>query len=291
MSREAAWLVTETLTDLRRPDLPAAWDLARDVPAVAWKTGTSFGHRDAWAVGFSARYTIGVWVGNFDGRPVKGISGGEHAAPLLFDLFRAFDPGGAGPRRPAALDLAPLEVCALSRQLPGLFCRERIEVPALPGRSRPGTCAYHRRALLDAATGQLLAGDCVGRRPHRWAVLTVYPPELVAWWRAQGQTVAELPAASSACYSIAAGPPPRIVSPDPATPYRIRRDTPLVDQRIPITARVNAASRRLYWYQDGVLVAAAPPTDRLFLSPTPGSHRLVVTDDLGRSDGLTYRVE
>ncbi len=101
-SPEAARQVTEILTDVRRPDLPEAWDLARDVPGVAWKTGTSYGHRDAWAVGFSARYTIGVWVGNFDGKPRKGISGSEHAGPLLFDLFRALDrrrPGSATPGR------------------------------------------------------------------------------------------------------------------------------------------------------------------------------------------------
>ena len=290
-SAEAAWLVTDILTDLRRPDLPASWDLARGVPAVAWKTGTSFGHRDAWALGFSARLTIGVWVGNFDGRAVEGISGSEDAGPLLFDLFRALDPGGAGPRRPAALDVAPIEVCALSHQLPGPFCPQRITIPALPGRSRPGICTLHRRALVDAVDGSLLAGDCVGRRPHRWALLRVDPPELVAWWRAAGQPVPELPRTSPGCSGVAAGTPPSIVSPDAATPYRIRRDAPLGDQRIPLTARADAGSRRLYWYQDGLLVASAPPSDLLFVTPSPGVHRLVVTDDSGRSDGLTYRVE
>jgi len=96
-SPEAARAVAEILTDVQRPDLPEAWELTRDVPAVAWKTGTSYGHRDAWAVGFSARTTIGVWVGNFDGKPRKGISGSQHAGPLLFDLFRALEPGGRGP--------------------------------------------------------------------------------------------------------------------------------------------------------------------------------------------------
>ena len=95
-SPEAAREIAGILTDLRRPDLPEAWDLTRDGPAVAWKTGTSYGHRDAWAVGFSRRYTIGVWVGNFDGRPRKGISGSQHAGPLLFDLFRALGSRGAG---------------------------------------------------------------------------------------------------------------------------------------------------------------------------------------------------
>jgi penicillin-binding protein 1C len=87
------------------------------------------------------------------------------------------------------------------------------------------------------------------------------------------------------------GEPPRIVSPDPATPYRLRRDAPLDYQQIALTARTGPDACRLYWYQDGVLVGSAAPGEQLFLTPTRGAHRLAVTDDLGRSDGLTYRVE
>ncbi|HYG63898.1 MAG TPA: penicillin-binding protein 1C, partial [Thermoanaerobaculia bacterium] len=159
-SRDAARAITGILTDVRRPDLPESWDLTRGVPAVAWKTGTSYGHRDAWAVGFSARTTIGVWVGNFDGRPRKGISGSQHAGPLLFDLFRALEERDGGPARPP-VDAVPdetLEVCADSRELPGPFCPRRLHVPYLPERSRLTACTYHRRVLVDAETGDLLAG-------------------------------------------------------------------------------------------------------------------------------------
>ena len=76
--------------------MPRAWQAA-GAPAVAWKTGTSYGHRDAWSVGYSTKYAIGVWAGNFDGHGEKGLSGSEFAAPLLFDLFRALD-GPSAPR-------------------------------------------------------------------------------------------------------------------------------------------------------------------------------------------------
>jgi penicillin-binding protein 1C len=87
------------------------------------------------------------------------------------------------------------------------------------------------------------------------------------------------------------GEPPRIVSPDPATPYRLRRDAPIEYQQIALVASTGPAARRLFWYQDGVLVGDSVPGEQIFLSPSRGSHRLAVTDDLGRSDGLTYRVE
>jgi penicillin-binding protein 1C len=294
LSPESARILTEILMDVRRPDFPEAWDLTVGVPAVAWKTGTSYGHRDAWAVGYSRRYTIGVWVGNFDGRPRQGIAGSQHAGPLLFDLFRAIEPGGDAPVRPEGLNLDRIEVCADSHELPGPFCPRRIKVTYLPGRSRFASCALHQRVLVDSETGELLAsGDCLRTRPHEFRLLTVHPPELIAWWRSQGTTVACLPPVSPECRGIPAGEPPKIVSPDATTPYRLRRDASPEFQRIPLVAQASAGANRLFWYQDGTLVATTSTTapEPRFLSPVRGEHRLVVTDDLGRTDGITYRVE
>ncbi len=278
LSPETAWLVTEILEEVRRPDLPAAWRLARDVPAVAWKTGTSYGHRDAWAVGYSARYAIGVWVGNFDGAPRQGISGAEHAAPLLFDLFRAIEPGGARLERPAGLRVESLEVCALSHRLPGPWCPARARIDYLAGRSQLGRCDHHQRVRVADGAG------------YAFRTVTRYPPALVSWWRREGHPLPEEPRLA-ATSSRPAGDRPRIVSPDAATPYRLRRDAPREHQRIPLIAHAGLDVSRLYWYRDGVLVASGPPGERLFLEPSVGVHHLVVTDDRGRSDRAGYRVE
>jgi penicillin-binding protein 1C len=295
VSPEAARQVATILTGLEHPDLPAGWHLARGVPAVAWKTGTSYGHRDAWAVGFSRRHTVGVWVGNFDGTPIYGISGARDAAPLLFDLLRAVESGtgelgagtplgGAPPRRPAET----LEVCAESRLLPTPYCPRTLGVPYLPGRTRLPSCTVHRRVFVDAETGRLLAGDCLGSRPRRVRVLTLYPPELLAWWRSRSQPVPEIPEPEPGCGGAGVTEPPKIVSPDSATPYRLRRDAPGEFQRVPLVAR---AAGRLFWYQDGRLVASGPPEAQTFLPLERGRHRLVVVDETGRVDRVDYRVE
>ncbi len=291
LSAEAAWLATEAMLAVERPDLPASWKLTRAVPPVAWKTGTSYGHRDAWAVGFSRRYTIGVWVGNFDGRPRQGISGSEHAAPLLFDLFRALEPGGRGPAKDPGLRLGELEVCALSRERPGAFCPERLHVAALPGRTRLAVCSQHRRALAEVASGELVAAACAGAVETAWREYTVQPPELVAWWRSTGQPVPELPAVAARCAGGTFGQPPEILSPDGATLYRLRRHVPLRDQRLALIARADPTVRRLFWYEDGRLVASGAPGEQLLLELARGEHHLVVTDDQGRSHGVRYKVE
>ena len=289
-SREAAYLVTRILTKVSRPDLPRAWDLARGIPAVAWKTGTSYGHRDAWAVGFSNRLTIGVWVGNFDGRGVKGISGAEHAGPLLFDMFRAMEPEGARFDRPGRLKIQELELCSLSRQLPGPFCGERVSATYLPGRSKLSPCGYHRQVFVDSNTGRLLTGDCLKGRPYRPRLLTVYPAELLAWWRAENQALPEMPPVSQECSGIPFQQQPRIVSPMPETPYLLRPDAPAEYQKIPLIAQIGPHSKKLYWYQNGLLLGAPDAGEQLFVSLRQGRHRLVVVDNLGLSDSITYQV-
>lgn len=291
LSAEASWLTTRILTEVSRPDLPDAWRLTRNVPAVAWKTGTSYGHRDAWAVGFSRRYSIGVWVGNPDGRPRRGISGSEHASPLLFDLFRALENDGARLPRPRGLEIGSVPICPVSRQLAGPFCPEPVAAEILTGRSRLHECEAHRRVFVDAEDGSRLAGACLAERPHRTRVLEIQPPELVAWLRGRGRPAPTTPPLSPACTDIAADQPLAILSPDSATAYLARGGAPASHQGIPLTARAGQGIQRLYWYQDGVLVAAGDPDERLFVSPTPSEHEMVVVDDTGQSSSVRYRVE
>ena len=290
VSREAAHLVGETLTEVSRPDLPRSWALARDVPRVAWKTGTSFGHRDAWAIGFSDRLTIGVWVGNFDGSAVRGISGAEDAGPLLFELFRALEGDSGEWREPRGLQLERVALCAESRDLPGEHCPATIQAEQVPGRSRLARCDWHRAAFIDRSSGHVLSGDCLDGRPYERRVLTVYPPELQAWWRAGSQTVAPLPPFSADCGAVQVGTAPRIVSPQAGTPYLLRADAPARYQKVPLTAHADSSAERLYWYQGGVLVGDVAVGDRLFLRLRPGEHRLVAVDNLGRSASTVYRV-
>jgi penicillin-binding protein 1C len=290
-SRESAAMVTDILTELRRPDMPRAWQLTREVPLVAWKTGTSYGHRDAWSIGYSEHYSIGVWVGNFDGHGQKGMSGSEFAAPLLFDLFRAIEGNGAHPRKFDGLNTGTIEVCALSRELPTPYCKERLHVAYIPGRTHLHTCELHRPIWVDPKSGERLAGDCLALHPHVQVVATVQPPELVAWWRAQNQPFEPLPPLAANCGdAAAAGAKPHIVSPDGATPYRLRNDAPIEFQEILLAAQTSDAAK-LYWFADGTLVASGDAGRRMFLKPTRGTHDIVVVDDSGRSDAVRVRVE
>ena len=105
-SEPAVWMVGEILTGLKRPDLPNNFENTVNLPHIAWKTGTSYGRRDAWSFGYNPDYTLGVWVGNFDGTGVPELSGADFATPILFKIFNylTFNQKPAWFKRPASLD-------------------------------------------------------------------------------------------------------------------------------------------------------------------------------------------
>jgi penicillin-binding protein 1C len=288
LSREAAYLVRSILEDVPRRDLPDAWAMTRDAPAVAWKTGTSFGHRDAWALGFSAQYVVGVWAGNLDGRAAKGISGARHAGPLLFDVLRALEQPGAVLPVPENLALTTAEVCAESRDLPGPYTPETTTVTVIAGRTKLERSTLHRRIFVDPASGMRLEGRCLARRRAAPRVLRTPPEELVAWRLSRGMAVQTLPPLAAACREVPATGGPAIVSPSASTPYVLRPDAPSAFQRIPLEARAGGAQTALSWFQDGRLVAQGRAGEPLFITAERGTHRLVVQDGqvVGREASL-----
>jgi penicillin-binding protein 1C len=158
----AAWLTRQALALKDRPDFPRRRDVAGVPPAIHWKTGTSFGFRDAWAVGSGPAYTAVVWTGNVDNKPSAELVGSEAAGPLLFDVLE-----GLANRAPATVpqppdDLTSVEVCTYSGHLAGDACPERTTVRA-PIHAVPTTpCPYHQAYEVDHATGRAVLPAC----PH-----------------------------------------------------------------------------------------------------------------------------
>src|SRR6185312_11663200 len=107
LSPAATFMINETLSKVNRPDFPLNWESTVHLPKIAWKTGTSYGRRDAWSIGYNLRYTVGVWIGNFSGIGVPELSGANVATPLLFKVFNTIDYDDDGPwfSKPADCDV------------------------------------------------------------------------------------------------------------------------------------------------------------------------------------------
>ncbi len=212
-SAGAAWLTRRALAIRDRPDFPTRKELGAAPRGIHWKTGTSFGNRDAWAVGSNDRYTVVVWTGNFDRSASPHLVGAETPAPVLFDLLEALDE-----RRSAARDLPPgdlteVRVCSLSGHVAGEACAA-TKVALAPVASVPtDRCPFHQTIEIDAATGLRVGPSCRATRDVRSETALVWPVRVRRWLRADLTTTAT-PDWAPGCEPSAQGAGPRIRSPE-----------------------------------------------------------------------------
>jgi penicillin-binding protein 1C len=161
LSPEASYLVLEMLRTNPRPSNDFTLSQVPAGPAIPWKTGTSYGFRDAWAIGIVRPYVLGVWIGNFDGTPNANFVGRDAAGPLFFDIVDALR--ARGPLEESivhgSLNLKKVKVCALSGQLPGPYCTRLKDTWFIPGKSPIATCQIHRAVAVNARTGTRRCSD------------------------------------------------------------------------------------------------------------------------------------
>ena len=284
----AAYLTTRALALRDRPDFPARRRYAGLPSSIAWKTGTSFGHKDAWSAGYGPSLTAVVWQGNLDHKGSRHLVGAEAAAPLLFDLLEALGEtkGDASSAAPPP-DLGQVEVCAGSGHLPTPACGH-TKVVSAPRTGAPTTrCPYHVEMDVDVRTGRALLPLCRAGRTWRTERFTVWPSSVRRFLQEQARRVPAPPSLEPACSSIAERPPPRIVSPEVGRIALLVPGVAPERQEIPLAADVASGGGTLSWFVDGEYLGSVAADERLWWTPRPGRHDLVVVDEAGmRASGV-----
>ncbi len=288
VSEGAAFIISDILSEVRRPDLPNCWEFTTSLPKVAWKTGTSYGHRDAWSVGYNPEYAIGVWIGNFNGREAEKLVGAEVAAPLLFDIFNAISDNGDWFRKPASVGTR--KVCPLSGKPVGDNCPEAVDEYYLYGVSPSEQCDMHRKYFIDKETGLRLTKSCRRGRKYTEKNFVVWPKEIATWMKREGYPIEDIPEYRTDCENTSGGQAPVIVSPQPGVQYFIREDAPIEHQKILLDASVSNTVGRIYWFIDGEMVSSAAPGEKKFYMPTRGRHKIVCMDGAGLTTEITVDV-
>jgi penicillin-binding protein 1C len=286
----AAWLTRQALAQKDRPDFPRRRDVAGVPAAIHWKTGTSFGFRDAWAIGSGPGYTAVVWTGNVDDRPSAELVGSEAAGPLLFDVLEGLGGRAAAPPVRPPDDLTDVEVCAYSGHLAGDACPDRVRTRAPIHAVPTQPCPYHQAYEVDRATGHAVVPGC--RKPDRAydrKVFVVLPSAIRAWLTGRHRSVPEPPVFDDDCASQLAAAPPAILTPGEGQIVTLIPGVPADHQVVPLSASTHAA--QLSWFVDGALVGTAPASERLYWTPIAGKHEIVVSDDGGRKARRTLVVE
>jgi penicillin-binding protein 1C len=281
LSPGAAWLTRRALTRRDRPDFPERRRWSGLPPHVHWKTGTSYGHRDAWAVGSGARLTAAVWFGNFDNSPAFDLVGAETAGPVLFDLLEVLEARRLARPDPAPAELKWLDVCAYSGHLPGAACPTRSRVLALRAAVPTGRCPYHTAVDVDLHTGQALTPACRGERSWETRSYVTWPASLRRWLGDRHRWLPEPPAYAAGCEPAPEPGELRILSPPDRQVLVLVPGLPRGRQEVPLQAEAGGGGE-LSWFVDGAYLGSVPAEQRLWWEPRPGRHHIVVVDAAGR---------
>ena len=288
LSPEASYAVLDMLRNNPRPSDDFTSSQVPQAVAIPWKTGTSFGLRDAWAVGIVGPYVLGVWIGNFDGTPNANLIGREAAGPLFFQIVDALK--ARGDLREAIvhghLNLKKIKVCALSGQLPDPYCDHFTDTLFIPGKSPIATCSIHRAVRIDNQSG---FRACPGSADAvTTSIFEFWPSDLLKLFRSAGLARKMPPPLDPACRKFTgAGMPPMISSPSRGITYTT---TAVHGAEIPFTAVTDADSRVVYWFVDDQLIGTSASGDSLMWKARPGSFLIRAIDQQGRAVAEELRV-
>jgi penicillin-binding protein 1C len=291
LSEEASFMVLDMLRQNPRPD-----DTLVSQPGglpVYWKTGTSWGFRDAWTAGIVGPYVLVVWVGNFDGSGNPAFVGVEAAAPLFFHIVDALRARDAQMREPAHAmpkNLKRVEICLASGDLPNAWCPERGMTWFIPGKSPIRVSTVHRPVVIDTATGQAACPPYDPAKTHT-EVFEFWPTDLATVFRQAGIPRRKPPVIPDCSAAADDGQSPQITSPIRGATYT-RRASHEGEERIAFNATADASAREIYWFVDDDFIGSAKPGEPLFWLPAAaGEYTLRAVDDRGRADSRRLRVD
>ena len=287
VSPSAAFVVNEMLTQAIRPDLPNNFQSSAHVPKIAWKTGTSYGRRDAWSIGYNATYTVGVWVGNFTGDGVRELSGADIATPLLFRIFNSIDYDSPNRWFGMPDELKFRLVCAETGQVPSHFCDHQLTDYFLPLVSSPQPCNHAQEVAVSPDGSVSYCTTCCPSTGYVKKTFDRWSPELIAWYETEGMRYPKVPEHNPRCTRVFADRGPVIVSPAEGRAYLVDQDAP---PQLMLAANVDHGVKQVYWYLNDQFYRAAGATEKVFFTPTIGTVKISCSDDQGRNSDIRIRV-
>lgn len=286
----AAISTTQALSTLHRPSEENSWEYFENAQAIAWKTGTSFGLRDAWAVGYNRSHVVAVWVGNSSGEGRPGLTGLKCAAPLMLSVFQLL-PNQGWDGLPADGVLTSAEVCAASGMLASPRCAKTSYRAMPPACLETEPCHHCRIVHTDAQGMYRVHADCYITSHMKTAHFFVLPPLQEHYYRNRHIHYRALPPMHPGCQPTRDEQPMRFVYPNEVA--RILAPRELDGQRqIPVMKAVHRRpDAMLFWYLDEAFLGTTQGRHILEVPMTPGTHTLTITDDEGHRLSRTIEVE
>ena len=295
LSPEASFMVLDILDSITPPEEYSRPTNKRH-NAMAWKTGTSWAFRDAWSIGISGPYVLGVWVGNFNGEGNPEFIGRKAAGPLLFKAMDSVLPNGDWTLKdslnPNELNLAKIDMCSFTGDLPGRYCPRREESWFIPGVSPIKVSDVYRKIAIDKQSG--LRACNLDKEGLEFKIFEFWPSDLQLIFRDAGITLEQIPAYMPECLleeRDSGGLIPKISSPQSTIEYILTAaNNASSPDEIEFSAVVDSDVEYLYWFVEKEFVGSSKAGESLFWEAHTGEFGVSVVDDSGRSASTRIKV-
>ena len=283
----AVWQTFDAIKEVNRPE-EIDWHTIPSMQTIAWKTGTSYGFRDAWAVGVTPRYAVGVWVGNATGEGKPGLVGARTAGPVMFDVFNLL-PSSSWFVRPSE-GFIDAEVCHLSGHLKGRFCEETDSILILPAGLKTEACPYHHRINLSADGTQRIYESCINTEAaiqKNWFTL---PPVWEWYYKQRHPEYKPLPPFKPGCGEDILRPMQFVY---PTMNARIFLPKQMDGSKSQLTFELvhSVPKATVYWHLDNNYLAETQDFHKITLLPSSGKHTMTAVDNEGNTVSVTFFVE
>lgn len=278
----------QAMQEVMRPGDEGLWEQFTASQRIAWKTGTSFGFRDGWAVGLNPTYVVLVWTGNTDGEGRPELVGVKTAAPILFDIFRLLQPVSNFKKPQSRYTAIP--VCRSTGFRAGLDCDvvDTLRMPPLAGKSP--TCPYHKRIHLDPTGTYRVNETCLSPSDmlHRsWFVL---PPTMEYYYRQKNFGYQPMPPYLPGCVVTESGRPLEIIYPKAGLKIYVPLELSGEKGNTIFSATHRDRHMKLFWTIDDQFAGTTQFPHQLALNPAPGKHTVTITDEQGASQSVPFEI-
>ena len=279
--------VNDAMSNLSRPREEKFWDLYTSDEKVAWKTGTSFGHKDAWAIGYNAKYVVAVWVGNATGEGRPNLTGISKAAPILFKVFRQLGTSKWF-HYPPVKAKHKVTVCKESGKLAGPLCKYTASANISTAIHTLSTCNFHVEVVLDSHGYRITPGCSVV--PDRRDTFFTLPSHMEFYYRIHDNAYKTLPDPSPDCHEFSY--PIQIIYPADG----IKIFLPVEKEKTPNTLILKAyhpkANSTVFWYIDDEFMGKTQQlnTHEIHTVIKKGNHILTIIDDAGNRSQVEFEV-
>jgi len=281
-----AYHMMDAMTGLKRPNEDNFWESFSSSKRLAWKTGTSFGNRDAWAIGVCPKYTIGVWVGNSDGEGRPDIIGSSLAGPILFDVVQSL--AGVTEFSEPIREMKKYMICKKSGMKAGHACLDKSLELLSPSLTQINVCAFHLMVFTDTTKTFLVNKDCYENAiDTSWFVVK---PKEAMFLKRFDPTYSPLPRNHPECVGVDKSAYMDIVYPQEKSSFVIPNNLKNEKEKIVCEVAHQLPNSRIYWHLDDKYLGMTQEFHKISIESGIGKHKLYVIDETGRYDETVFEI-